>query len=374
MARHLVLVGAGHAHLMTLKNLREFTARGHRVTVVSADAYHYYSGMGPGMLSGIYRPQDIRFHVKKMVEDRGGLFVKDRVVRIDPGGRVLSLASGNEITYDVVSFNTGSDVPSNHISSSDERIVKVKPIINLLRARQSILDIGRTGSLHLVVAGGGAAGVEIAGNLQRLIHENGIAATITLVAGTGLLGKVPRKVREAAHRSLEKRGVEVIEGDRVLSLQDGAVILPGGRTLPLDMLFLALGVIPSALFRESGIPTGEDGGLLVNDFLESVAYPGLFGGGDCISLQSRPLNKVGVYAVRQNPVLLSNLLASLEGKPLSAFVPGGAYLLILNMGNGKGILWKKEWVLQGRIAFLLKDYIDRRFMKTYQVSGERDES
>ncbi|MCK7471464.1 MAG: hypothetical protein MZU95_12350 [Desulfomicrobium escambiense] len=65
MARHLVLVGAGHAHLMTLKNLREFTARGHRVTVVSADAYHYYSGMGPGMLSGIYRPQDIRFHVKR---------------------------------------------------------------------------------------------------------------------------------------------------------------------------------------------------------------------------------------------------------------------------------------------------------------------
>lgn len=374
MAKHLVLVGAGHAHLMTLKNLREFTARGHRVTVVSADAYHYYSGMGPGMLSGIYRPQDIRFHVKKMVEDRGGLFVEDRVVRIDPGGRVLSLASGNEITYDVVSFNTGSDVPSNHIGSSDDRIVKVKPIISLLKARKRILSLERTGSLHLVVAGGGAAGVEIAGNLQRLVHENGIAATITLVAGTGLLGKVPRKVREAARRSLEKRGVEVIEGDRVRSLQDGTVILAGGRTLPSDTLFLALGVIPSALFRESGIPTGEDGGLLVNDFLESVAHPGLFGGGDCISLQSRPLNRVGVYAVRQNPVLLSNLLASLEGKPLTAFDPGGAYLLILNMGNGKGILWKKEWVLQGRIAFLLKDYIDRRFMKTYQVSGERDES
>jgi hypothetical protein len=43
------------------------------------------------------------------------------------------------------------------------------------------------------------------------------------------------------------------------------------------------------------------------------------------------------------------------------------------MGNGKGIFWKKNWVWQGRLAFFLKDYIDRKFMKTFQVSGELTE-
>jgi hypothetical protein len=43
------------------------------------------------------------------------------------------------------------------------------------------------------------------------------------------------------------------------------------------------------------------------------------------------------------------------------------------MGNGKGIFWKKNWVWDGGLAFLLKDYIDRSFMKKFQVSGERDE-
>jgi len=43
------------------------------------------------------------------------------------------------------------------------------------------------------------------------------------------------------------------------------------------------------------------------------------------------------------------------------------------MGNGKGIFWKKNWVWDGRLAFLLKDTIDRNFMKTFQVSAERDE-
>jgi len=49
-------------------------------------------------------------------------------------------------------------------------------------------------------------------------------------------------------------------------------------------------------------------------------------------------------------------------------------MLILNMGDRRGILWKKSLTLDGRLSFFLKDFIDRRFMKKYQVSGERSES
>ncbi len=89
MGKHLVLVGGGHAHLTALKNLSEFTRRGHGVTLVSASSYHYYSGMGPGMLSGIYNPSEVRFHVKKMAEERGAEFIEDNVVKIDPVDRRL---------------------------------------------------------------------------------------------------------------------------------------------------------------------------------------------------------------------------------------------------------------------------------------------
>ena len=52
MAKHLVLVGGGHAHMMTLANINAFVAKGHRVTVIGPSEHHYYSGMGPGMLGG----------------------------------------------------------------------------------------------------------------------------------------------------------------------------------------------------------------------------------------------------------------------------------------------------------------------------------
>ncbi|MDP2158208.1 MAG: hypothetical protein Q8K68_10930, partial [Nitrospirota bacterium] len=130
MKKQLVFVGGGHAHLTALSKIRDYVDRGHEVTVISASAYQYYSGMGPGMLSGIYRPQDIRFHIKKMTEDRGGVFIEDRVINIKPQERSLLLASGKSITYDAVSFNIGSEVSSGATAGQAGHIkdFKIEPV------------------------------------------------------------------------------------------------------------------------------------------------------------------------------------------------------------------------------------------------------
>lgn len=49
------------------------------------------------------------------------------------------------------------------------------------------------------------------------------------------------------------------------------------------------------------------------------------------------------------------------------FDPGGDYLLIFNMGDGTGVLRKKWLTFDGRLAFKIKDYIDRRFMNKFQI-------
>jgi len=374
MVRHLVLVGGGHAHLSILLNLAKYIEGGHKVTLVGPSPYHYYSGMGPGLLSGIYRPQDVRFHVKKMAEDRGATFVQDKVIKVDPRQRILNLQSGEQVRYDIVSFNTGSDVPlSGLVAQPQENIVPVKPVFNLLQAQRFILPALKQKQMDFIVVGGGPAGVEVTANLWRLVHKNGGEAAIKLIAGRKLLGNLPEKVRSLALSSLAGRGIVVIEGNRVKEVGANQILMADGSSHDFDVAFMALGVQPSRLFHDSGIPTGPDGGLLVNSFLQSVAHPEMFGGGDCISFAERPLAKVGVYAVRQNPILLHNLMAALEGREMKPFMPQKDYMLIFNMGNGRGILWKKNFVWEGRLAFLLKDYIDRKFMKKFQVAGESRE-
>lgn len=373
MGKHLVLAGGGHAHMTVMARLHEFAERGHRVTLVSPAPWHYYSGMGPGLLGGTYRPAQVRFGIRKMVEERGGRYVEDRLVRIDAGRRVAILASGAALGYDVLSCNVGSRVPVEKVAASGRGIVPVKPIDGIEEARRAILAELRTRSLKLLVVGGGPAGAEMAGNLRRLVQESGSEASITLIAGSRLLGGLPGRVRQIALASLGQREVQVIEGAKAREVRNGRAVLDNGTSLPYDFAFLALGIEPPALFRDSGLPVGTDGGLLVNDHLQTVDHPEIFGGGDCISFQRRPLDKVGVYAVRQNSVLLHNLLAALEGRELHPFKPQADYLLIFNLGDGRGIFRRRAWVWNGRPAFWLKDRIDRKFMRRFQLSGELEQ-
>ena len=64
--------------------------------------------------------------------------------------------------------------------------------------------------------------------------------------------------------------------------------------------------------------------------------------------------------------MLNNLMASLENKDLQIFEPGPAYLLIFNIGGDFGVLKKKGLVFVGKIAFMIKAYLDRKFIKKFQ--------
>jgi len=372
MGKQLVIVGAGHAHLTILKNLPEFINAGHEVTVVSASSLHYYSGMGPGMLSGIYRPEEIRFDVKKMSRNRGAVFLEDKVVKIHPQKKKIDLQSGQTLPYDLMSVNTGSVVPVEAPDSSDDFVIPVKPIENLLNARHKIIAALKRQELRITIVGGGPTGVEMAGNLDRLVRNESGQCRITLVAGNRLLGQFKNGVRNRVRNALIRRHVQVVEGSRMSAIEDKSVVLADGSGIESDFVFMAVGVKPSALFKDSGLAIGQDGGMLVNQYLQSVSSPEIFGGGDCISFAPQPLAKVGVYAVRQNPILFGNLLNFSKDTPLEPFHPQKAVLLAFNLGDGTAVVQWHSLVFDGRLGFALKNYIDQTFMKNFRVSGELD--
>ncbi len=368
MGKHLVLVGGGHAHMMTLAALTKIREMGHSVSVIAPSDYHYYSGMGPGMLGETYTPGQIRFATRHVVEKQGCRFIGDKVVRVDPTDKVLFLQSGDTVNYDVVSFNAGSYVDQGIIDGPDSPVFSVKPIEKLFEARKTVLSLTATKSITIGIIGGGPSSAEISGNIRQLVKRHGgIQPTIQIFSSGNYMKRFPPKVRLLTKRALAAKQIEIIETSKVEHIRGDRIQLETGESYRADMVFLAHGVRPSPIFSNSDLTVGEDSGLAVNEFLQAVNHPEIFGGGDCISFSPRPLAKVGVYAVRQNPVLLHNLISSLEEQPLQPFDPGGDYLLIFNLGSGVGVL-HKDWItLQGRLAFLIKDYIDRKFIKKFQA-------
>jgi NADH dehydrogenase FAD-containing subunit len=367
MKKQLLLIGGGHAHMLTLANLRTFIDKGYGVTVIQPSEYHYYSGMGPGMLGGTYQPDDIRFATRKLVERKGGRFILGKAYRIEPHRQLVYLeGTEEEIPYDVLSCNAGSSVPRESIGGESSCIFTPKPIEELLRAREKIVSLAAAGAITVAIIGSGPSAIEIAGNVHQLCARQAVAMPkIQLFCGTFMAGRPPR-VQRLIRMLLARKGVEIIEVGRVAHIEEGRIRLENGQEYRADIIFSAIGVRPSRIFARSGLPIGPDGGLQVNDFLQSIRYVNIFGGGDCIHFQARPLDKVGVYAVRQNPVLYHNLLACLEGRPLEKFSPGGSYLLIYNLGDGEGVLSKWSITFAGRLAFTLKDWIDRRFIRAFQ--------
>lgn len=365
--KQLVLIGGGHAHMVTLANLNTFIARGYQVTVIQPSDFHYYSGMGPGMLGGSYAPDHIRFATRKVVEGKGGRFIRTKARAIDPSKQVVLLEDSNEeVSYDVLSCNAGSYVPRDTIRE-DKTIFTVKPIEGLLHAQQEIVKRGQHGPLNIGIVGGGPSSVEVAGNVWQLVQRSvQHPVIIRIFAGKSLMANQPKRIGALARKILKKRGVEILEGSYVKKMGQGKVVLEDDRIFDVDLLFPAVGVKPSQIFARSGLPMGPDGGLLVNDYLQCTDYSNIFGGGDCIYFQSQPLDKVGVYAVRENPILYHNLMASLSGGTLQSFDPGGDYLLIYNLGGNKGIFCKKSIIFSGRLAFWIKDYIDRKFIWKFQ--------
>ena len=363
----LIIAGAGHAHMMLMEAIPEIIADGHRVTVIGPDERHYYSGMGPGLLGGAYSSDEISFPVKSMVESRGGTFVLGKVARIDPHKRQVVLESGQTVLYDVLSCNLGSSVPSGLADEDSTDVYTVKPIQNLLLARMRIQEIATERTVRIGICGGGPAALEVAGNAWAAANELGrFGAKIQIFTGSSFLRNLPDRVSNLAVKSLNKREIDIVQGSYVERVATGSVILQNGQHYEQDIIFLALGVKPSKVFGASNVPTGKDGGLMVNRYLQSISHPAIFGGGDCICFEPTPLDKVGVYAVRQNPVLLDNVRAQLEGRSLNPFDPGGSYLLIFNTGGGKGILHKSGLSFKGPLAFWIKDYIDRKFIKRFK--------
>lgn len=368
MGKKLVLAGGGHAHMMLLSEIGKIVGDGHQVTVVQPSDNHYYSGMGPGMLSTHYTADDIRFNTRFVVERQDGNYIKAKVVKIDPEQQRVYTDTGEMIPYDVLSCNAGSFVPFQEIEGEQDNIFSAKPIERLQEAQQKILALGSNSKISIGVIGGGPAAIEIAGNANHLARTTGCTNVNTrLFAGTKMMKDFSGPIQNIVRRTFKKSGIEIDESGYVDKIINGTIILKNGASYSPDIIFLATGVKPSTIFTESGLETGPDGGLLVNKYLQTASYENIFGGGDCIYFSPQPLAKVGVYAVRENPVLLHNVLAALSGGELETFDPGGSYLLIFNLGNGIGALQKGPLIWGGKLAFIIKDYIDKKFMKKFHA-------
>ena len=368
MKKRIVFLGAGHAHLYALKRLERFVELGHEPVVVAPELF-WYSGLATGVLGGRHPPEQDVIDAGALVRRAGGAFVQDEATRICPANRTVHLARGGTQEYDILSLSLGS-VTSGIPGVTNAAVFPVKPIRMLWDLRQWLRQrcVGNAPAPHVLVAGAGVTGCEVAANVMALAANLRCAVRLTLVAsGARALEDVASGPASQVVGVLVRQGAEIRSGRRVMRLERGAAVLDSGEHIACDALVNATGLSPAPVIQTSGLPVSGEGGLIVDEHLRSPADPAVHGGGDCIAFQGQALPNAGVFGVRQAPVLFHNLLAAAGHGTPRPYRPQSRYLWIMNLGDGTGLASWGGLHYRGRAALLLKDWIDLRFLRRYQT-------
>lgn len=369
------MVGAGHAHLEVLlrcaEERRAKDATPFDLTLVSPVPRQVYSGMVPGFLAGTYTLDEISVPVAPLVARAEGKLIEASALGLDPARQVVRLNNGQEIGYDLVSFAVGSTtagIDQEEIAAAAAPVKPLDRVIDLKARLEALVRDRPERERRAAVAGGGAAGYEVALAIRAAL---GAEAQIHLIErGPRLLAEYPERFRKKALAVLAEKRIEAVTGEGVERVLADRVILEMGREIPSHLTVWLAGAVGWPLFRDAGLPLDERGFLLLDDSLRSIEDPKIFAAGDCGTMRNFPQTpKAGVYAVRQAPILWQGLRAALRGEEPPGYRPQAGFLSILNLGDGRALMNWKGLVVAGGVVFRLKDWIDRRFLAKYRTSA-----
>ncbi|NLM06887.1 MAG: FAD-dependent oxidoreductase [Tissierellia bacterium] len=353
--KKLILAGGGHGHINILKLLAKEPVADLEITLITNFGRQYYSGMLPGFIEGIYTEDKISFDVEELCREAGVTYVNDKIKEVD-GERQLVITEEAKYPYDFLSMNLGL-ASREDFRINPENSTYVKPISSLVNFTYNLENSQDDEGKKMIIAGAGVSGIELAlAYKNRFPHLN-----ITILGkGEKFLPNFNSNFREKIKSLIKDRSIKLSLDSELLDVKESHVKTNKGE-LEYDYLILANGYKGVDILYKAFEVT-EENYILVDDYL--TANEKSLAMGDMISLKShRNLVKAGVFAIRQAPVLYNNLLAMLEGRRnFQAYKPQSKYLQIVNVGNKKALMGRGSFCFYGRLPWMIKDYIDRKYM------------
>jgi selenide,water dikinase len=370
----LLLIGGGHSHVEVIRRFARQRVANLHMTLVNPTTHTPYSGMLPGLIAGHYSYRQCHIDLPALARTAGCRYVAAAVIGLHADAKLAFCDNGEMLEYDVASIDIGSTPATLGIAGASRHGLKVKPTDRFLSAWDAVLERARNKSLpdgfRIVMAGGGAAGVEVLLAIRhRLIDAGFSGAQYAIVSDRDdLLPGHGERTRALFGHVLKERGVEIYLRRRIVAATRDAAVSVEGKRIAADLLIWATGAAAAGWPRACGLAVDERGFIRVDDRLQVVGRPDLFASGDIASMDGYARPRSGVYAVRHGPPLAQNLRRVLDGKPLVSYHPQELALALISTGDRYAVASRGRFFACGAWVWRWKDWIDRRFMRRYGVA------
>ena len=367
--KHLVLIGGGHSHVSVIKQLGMKPLPEVRITLISESTYTPYSGMLPGLIAGHYSFDDCHIDLRKLCQWADIRFICSTVKGLKPAEKKIICHQYPSLSYDLLSINTGSQPRLDTINGALQHGHAVKPVNNFLCQWQQWLNSSAATdqTYHIIMVGGGAAGVEVLLAMHYHIHStSNIRTNFTLICSDkSILSTHNKRVQNFFQQHLNRLGIKIITNQKVAAITAHRLLLTDGQTLDVDFVTLAIDAGAQTWLTESGLQCDNKGFIQVDRYLRSISHPDIFAAGDSAAFTPSPLPKAGVYAVRQGSILTGNLIATLKKHSLRPFKPQHRFLSLLTTGERHAVASRGPLFATGKWVWYWKNHIDRKFMARF---------
>ena len=382
----IVVAGAGYAGLHVALRL---TARlrnnpAAQLTLIDRHDYHQALTELPRVAAGTRAADAVRFPLQDVLDERVR-FVQAEISGFDLPGRQL-LTDAGPIGWSRLVLALGSRPNDFAIPGLAQRALSLysasdaeqvwAAINRALDDAAAVADPDRQRRLAtVVVGGGGATGVELAGELAEMLPEvasgHGLAsdrpAVLLVEAGPTILAGSSPQLIDHATRILSDLGVEVRTNAMVAAATEEGFRLKGGQLVEGGVFVRAGGVKAPELVLGSGLPIGHNGRVKVDRYLRVLDHPEVYVAGDLASVvdprSGHVLPPLAQVALEEGETVARNLDAELNGRPLEAFTFHDKGFVV-SVGTRRGVADIAGITSGGQLAHLLKDAIEWEYRQS----------
>ena len=344
--KHIVILGGGFAGMTTAQNLEQVFGADRSVTftLVSETNALLFTPMLAEVAGSSLEPSHISTPLRTSL--RRTQVVRGRVSEVDLETRRVRIAledgATRDVVYDHVVFALGAVSNYLGLKNVEELAFDFKSLLDAIRIRNHVIDMFeradretdsemRRELLRFVIAGGGFAGVELAGALNDFSrgiladYPNLSPADVQVVlvhARDHILPELSESLGRYAQESMELRGVTFRLNCRLNDCRLGAVVLSDGEVRARTLVWTA-GTAPNPLLKTLGIEVDKRGAVVVESTMSVPGHPELWALGDCAALKDgktgNPCPPTAQFALREARTLARNIRAAHHGRALQPF-------------------------------------------------------
>jgi len=340
------------------------------VVLVDRNDYHQYLHLSYEIVTGVKKVSDLTVPLSELLAERKIRFVQETVKGIDLANKTVK-TSKEDLPYSELVVALGSEPNYFGVKGAKENSFSVSSAETAAQIRDKLKQVLTQGKdVRIVVGGGGFTGVELAGEIA-----DEFKCCVTIVEGAKTLlpaWGIPEFSRKVAD-VLTEMGAELILGKFIAEVKPNAIVFNDGSQVEYSLLIWAAGVQGSRVAGTSGLRTGKDNRVLINEYCEAVGFPGNYVVGDCALVvdprTGEVLPQCIEIALQQAEIVAENMYADVTGGERIAYTPKPSGL-ILTVGERYGIGRISGVRVEGRIALMVKRLIHLRYV--YEIAGLKE--